>query len=154
MSKLVPPNNLAGPAVRLLKLALLPLVLCAALPALGQSGLRVPQRGEPGLDPALARGWQVPEVDRFGYALHPWRDTMGLAPRERMNWSYEFGSRGNLGMSFMNGMREFDPDNRQYSLFGRYSLTQDWALSAETLSRDPSGLFRLQDFRIGVQRRF
>jgi hypothetical protein len=45
-------------------------------------------------------------------------------------------------------------DQRQYSLHGRYSLTQDWALSAETLGRDASGLFRLQDIRIGVQRRF
>ena len=30
----------------------------------------------------------------------------------------------------------------------------DWAVSAESLSRDTTGLFRLQDFRIGVQRRF
>jgi hypothetical protein len=45
-------------------------------------------------------------------------------------------------------------EQRQVSLYGRYSLTPDWALSAETLSRDPSGLLRLQDFRIGVQRRF
>jgi hypothetical protein len=40
------------------------------------------------------------------------------------------------------------------SLYGRYSLNPDWALSAETLGRDATGLFRLQDFRIGVQRRF
>ena len=40
------------------------------------------------------------------------------------------------------------------SVYGRYSLTADWAVSAETLSRDASGLLRLQDFRIGVQRRF
>ena len=45
-------------------------------------------------------------------------------------------------------------DNRQVSLYGSYSLSADWALSAETLGRDASGLFRLQDFRIGVQRRF
>ena len=45
-------------------------------------------------------------------------------------------------------------DQRQLSLYGRYSLTSDWALSAETLSRDPSGLLHLRDFRIGVQRRF
>jgi hypothetical protein len=145
--------------VRTPKLALLPIVFCAALavalPVFGQSGLRVPQRGEPGLDPALARGWLAPDMDRYGFALYPWRDTMGYAPRgDRMNWSYAFGGRANLGMSLMNGMREFDAENRQYSLFGRYSLTQDWALSAETMSRDPSGLFRLQDLRIGVQRRF
>jgi hypothetical protein len=27
-------------------------------------------------------------------------------------------------------------------------------VSAESVSRDPTGLLRLQDFRIGVQRRF
>jgi hypothetical protein len=45
-------------------------------------------------------------------------------------------------------------DQRQLSVYGRYSLTPDWALSAETLSRDAAGLFQLRDFRIGVQRRF
>ena len=53
----------------------------------------------------------------------------------------------------MGNGRELE-DNRQLSLYGRYSLTPDWALSAETLSRDPSGLLQLRDFRIGVQRRF
>lgn len=106
--------------------------------AFGQSGLRLPQRGEPGLDPGFARGWLAPDYDRLGFA-------------HRMHWSYSLSDRGSLGMSMVNA-REFE--ERQLSFYGRYSLTADWALSAETLSRDPSGLFRLQDFRIGVQRRF
>jgi hypothetical protein len=143
--------------LRTVRLALLPVVFCAAFTAAAaahaQAGLRLPQRGEPGLDPAFARGWLATEFDRYGFALYPWRDIVGFAPRESRNWSYAFGERANLGMSLLNG-REFDPEPRQYSLFGRYSLSQDWALSAETLSRDPGGLLRLQDFRIGVQRRF
>ena len=71
-------------------------------------------------------------------------------------WSYAFGERGSLGMSYANS--NYDPatvvDGRQYGLFGRYSFAPDWSLSAETLSREPGSLFRLQDFRIGVQRRF
>jgi hypothetical protein len=39
-------------------------------------------------------------------------------------------------------------------VFGRYWFASDWAVSAETLSRDAAGLFRLNDLRIGVQRRF
>jgi hypothetical protein len=69
-----------------------------------------------------------------------------------MQWSYTLNDRSSLGMGMANS-RELE-DQRQLSLYGRYSLTQDWALSAETLSRDPSGLFLLRDFRIGVQRRF
>jgi hypothetical protein len=121
--------------------------------ASAQSGLRLPQQVEPGLDPTYARGWLAPDYDRFGFALHSWRETVGFAPGQRMNWSYTLGERGSLGMSMGNGAYYLD-ENRQVSLYGRYSLTADWALSAETLSRDPSGLFRLQDFRIGVQRRF
>jgi hypothetical protein len=49
--------------------------------------------------------------------------------------------------------RDFLEQDRQVSLFGRYSLTSDWALSAEML-RDPAGGLRPQDLRIGVQRRF
>ena len=30
------------------------------------SGLRLPERSEPGLDPNFARGWLAPEFDRFG----------------------------------------------------------------------------------------
>lgn len=144
------------------KLTLLPNVLvaaalCAALaaaaPSLAQNGIRLPERGEPGLDPAFARGWLAPVDERFGFAQYHWRDAIGFAPGMRMHWSYSFGERGSLGMGYANG-REFDQDQRQLSVFGRYWLSPDWALSAETMSRDPSGLFRLQDFRIGVQRRF
>ena len=121
--------------------------------ALAQSGLRLPQHAEPGLDPTFARGWLAPDYDRFGFALYNWREAVGFAPGQRMHWSYTLGDRGGLGMSMGNGAYYLD-ENRQVSLYGRYSLTPDWALSAETLSRDASGLFRLQDFRIGVQRRF
>jgi len=123
-----------------------------AAPAFGQSGLRPPERDAPGLDPRFARGWLAPDYDRFGFATYHWRDALGFAPSPRTHWSYTFGERGSLGMSFANG-REYDLE-RQMSLFGRYRLSPHWALSAETMSREPGGLLRLQDFRIGVQRRF
>jgi hypothetical protein len=127
--------------------------LSAAVPAYAQSGLRVPQRGEPGLDPALARGGLAVDPDRVGFATYSWREAVGLAPSPRMQLSYFFGDRGSLGMSYING-RESEYDARQYSLFGRYWFAHDWAVSAEALSRDTPGLLRLNDFRIGVQRRF
>src|SRR5215213_4182365 len=119
---------------------------------LAQSGLRLPTSGEPGLDPTYARGWLAADYDRFGTALHNWREAVGFAPGQRMQWTYTLSDRSSLGMGMQNS-RELE-DQRQLSLYGRYSLTQDWALSAESLSRDPGGLLRLQDFRIGVQRRF
>jgi hypothetical protein len=127
--------------------------LLAALPAWAQSGLRVPERAEPGLDPSFARGWLAPEYDRFGFAAYQWRDVYGFAPGPRMRWSYAFGERADLSMSLASP-REWDLEPRPLSLFGRYWFSPDWAVSAESLSRDPTGLFRLQDFRIGVQRRF
>jgi hypothetical protein len=48
----------------------------------------------------------------------------------------------------------FGAETRQYGFFGRYSLTQDWSVNAEALSRDPGTVFRLQDFRIGLRRSF
>ena len=117
-----------------------------------QSGLRLPSHDEPGLDPTFARGWLAPDYDRYGTALHNWREAVGFAPGQRMQWTYTLSDRGALGMAMANS-RELE-DQRQLSLYGRYSLTSDWALSAETLSRDPSGLLQLRDFRIGVQRRF
>jgi hypothetical protein len=128
------------------------LLLLGATQAAGQSGLRLPQQGEPGLDPTFARGWLAPDYDRFGFALNHWREAVGFAPGQRMHWSYTLSGGSSLGMSMGNGAHV--DENRQYSLYGRYSLTPDWALSAETLGRDATGLFRLQDFRIGVQRRF
>lgn len=127
--------------------------LVASASAFGQSGIRLPERGEPGLDPSFARGWLAPEYDRFGFAAYQWRDAYGFTPAPRMGWSYAFGGRASLSMSYAN-LRDSDFDPRPLSLFGRYWLSPDWALSAESLSRDPTGLFRLQDFRIGVQRRF
>ena len=126
--------------------------LVAAAPAYGQSGLRLPERSEPGLDPAFARGWLAPEFDRFGFASYHWKDAVGFAPAQRMNWSYTFGGRTSLGLSLSG--REVDYDQRNLSVFGRYWFAPDWAVSAETLSREPTGLLRLQDFRVGVQRRF
>jgi hypothetical protein len=134
-----------------LKSVLLMFLLFAG-PALAQSGLRIPQHGEPGLDPTFARGWLAPDFDRYGFALNHWRETVGFAPGQRMNWSYSLNDRSMLGMGMGNSYY-FD-DQRQLSVYGRYSLTPDWALSAETLSRDPAGLLQLRDFRIGVQRRF
>lgn len=127
--------------------------MLASASALGQSGLRVPQRDEPGLDPAFARAWLAPQYDRFGFASQPWRDGLGLAPARRMQWSYDLSRRASFSMSYMNG-RESDFDTRPLSLFGRYWLSNEWALSAESTSRDAGGLLRLQDFRIGVQRSF
>lgn len=127
------------------------LFFCASQ-ALGQSGLRLPQQGEPGLDPTFARGWLAPDYDRFGFALNNWREAVGFGPGQRMHWSYTLSGGSNIGMSVANGA--YADEQRQYSLYGRYTLTPDWAVSAETLGRDASGLFRLQDFRIGVQRRF
>jgi hypothetical protein len=129
--------------------ALLAIFLLAG-PAAAQSGLRVPQQPEPGLDPAMAGGWLAPDYDRFGFALNNWREAVGFAPGQRMQLRYSLTERGSLGMGMGN---DFD-EQRQLSFSGRYSLTQDWALSAETLGRDANELFRLQDIRIGVQRRF
>ena len=127
-------------------------VLACSVSAFGQS-LRVPERSEPGIDPTFARGWLAPDFDRFGFAHSHWKDAIGFAPGQRMNWSYTFSERHSLGLS-MGAPREFEYDPRQLSVFGRYWFAQDWALSAETLSREPTGLLRLNDFRIGVQRRF
>lgn len=121
-----------------------------AASAVAQSGLR-PPLGE-GLDPAFARGWLAPDYDRFGFVTQ-WREPFGFAPAPRVNWSYSFNQRGNLGMTYSSG-RELDLEQRQMSVFGRYWVSPDWALSAESLSREPGGLLRLQDFRIGVHRRF
>lgn len=120
--------------------------LLSASSAFGQSGLRLPERGEPGLDPSFARGWLAPEYDRFGFASsNLWRP--------RSEWSSAAADRGNLGLS-LSSRRDSEFDSRPMSVFGRYWFSQDWAVSAESASRDTTGLFRLQDLRIGVQRRF
>jgi hypothetical protein len=125
----------------------------AATAAWSQSGLRVPERAEPGLDPSFARGWLAPEYDRFGFAAYQWRDAYGFAPTQRTGWSYDLGAQGSFTTALARP-RDWDLEPRPLSLFGRYWVTSDWAVSAESLSRDATGLFRLQDFRIGLQRRF
>jgi hypothetical protein len=110
----------------------------------------VPDRAEPGLDPNFARGWLAPEYDRFGFAAYQWRDAVGFSPTPRMSWAYSFGSRADVSLSYSNSY-----DYGQVSVFGRWWFSPDWALSAETTSRDQPGIMpRVQDFRFGVQRRF
>ena len=135
-------------------------LIAAAIPALGQDGLKLPSRaGGWGLDPALAQGWLTPDRDRLRFAPNNWRDTIGFAPAARVQWSYPLGVHS-LGMSLASGRDYeaapiFGTEMRQYSLFGRYSLSQDWSLNAEYLSRDPGALFlRVQDLRIGLRRQF
>src|SRR5207248_9576858 len=110
--------------------------LLAALPAAAQSGLRLPDRAEPGLDPSFARNWLAPEYDRFGFAAYQWREAYGFAPSPRMQWSYAIGQRGSFSMALANNVRESDLDHRPLSVFGRYWFAPDWAVSAESLSRD------------------
>jgi hypothetical protein len=139
------------------KVTLATLSLVAALgtgQALAQAGLRVPERAEPGLDPTFARGWLAPEYDRFGFAQYQWRDATGFSPASRMVWSYSVGQRADFSMTYNSSSRDFEYE-RQLSVFGRWWFSPEWALSAETSSRDQPGFLpRLQDFRIGVQRRF
>lgn len=132
--------------------------LAIAMPAISQDGLRLPGRAAgSGLDPSLAQDWLVLE-QRLLFAPNNWRDAIGFSPVARMQWSYPLGQHS-LGMSLASG-REFESapilgaEMRQYGVFGRYSLTQDWSLNAEALSRDTSTVFRLQDFRIGLRRQF
>jgi hypothetical protein len=134
--------------------------LATALPALGQEGLKLPARGEPGLDPSFAAGWLNPGRDRAGFERFHWRDAIGFTPTQRMQWSYAVGQNSSLGMSVVNG-RDFDTspiygaETRQYSLFGQYSLAQDWSLNAETsVSRDPVNSLLRQEFRFGLRRQF
>lgn len=139
------------------------ILLCTAFSAAAQDGLRMPGRAGSGIDPSFAGGWLSPQDDkfgeRFGYAQYHWRDAIGFAPTQRMQWSYAFGQQGSVGITVANG-RDFaaEPvygvDVRQFGLAGRYSLAPDWSLSAETVSREPGSLFRLQDFRIGLRRSF
>jgi hypothetical protein len=130
--------------------------LCAAAivtsaAAYAQSGLRLPHADQPGLDATFASGWWSPQYDRFGFASAPWRDRRGYAPATRLDWSYDVSARTRLSMSYA-GEGDWSP--RPLTLFGRYWLSTDWALSAQSASRDAPGLLRLQDVRIGVQRRF
>jgi hypothetical protein len=138
------------------------LLVCFAgtpLLASGQDGLRVPARGEPGLDPSLAAGWLNPDQDRMGSRYY-WRDAAGFSAGQRMQWSYALGRNYSLGMSIVSG-RDFDSapiygtETRQYSLFGGYSLAHDWSLVGEaSSSRDPVNASNRQEFRFGLRRQF
>ncbi|MBV8032184.1 MAG: hypothetical protein JO035_11805 [Betaproteobacteria bacterium] len=139
---------------------LIPVLLLAfGLPALAEDGLRLPVRPGAGIDPAFAGGWLSPERDRFNYAPYHWRDSIGFAPNQRMQWSYALGARSSFGMSVTSGkdfLSEpvYGTDVRRYGLIGQYSIAPDWSFSAETVSRDPGALFRMQDLRFGIRRQF
>ena len=151
--------------VRVVKVTLVVMASClaaaASVPVRGEDGLRLSSRSlaGTGIDPSFAPGWLNPERDRLGFSAYHWRDAVGFTPTSRMQLAYPFGRQTSLGMSVASG-RDFDSaplygaETRQYGLFGRYSLAPDWSLSAETVSRDPNTLFRLQDFRIGLRRQF
>lgn len=144
------------PTARAFALALWLAAVC--VPASAEDGLKLTYRGSgSGIDPSFAPTWLNPERDRLGFASYHWRDAIGFMPTARMQWAYPLG-RSSVGMSVASG-KDFDAavygvEARQYGLFGRYSLAPDWSLSAETVSRDPSVLFRLQDLRIGIRRQF
>ena len=124
----------------------------AAASAGAQSGLQLPK--DTGLDPTFARGWLAPDFDRFGFVTHPWREATGFAPAQRSHWTYSVSPKGGFGMSYQHNVRDIDAEQQKMSLYGHWWFSQEWALSAESMSREPGGLLRLQDFRIGVRRRF
>jgi hypothetical protein len=151
--------------VDLRTLAFLACLASAIAPsAVAQDGLRLPERaiesitGGSGIDPAFAGGWFSPDRERIVLAPNNWRESVGFATASRIGWSYPLGQHS-FGMSLASG-RYFDTapiygtEAYQYGLFGRYSFAQDWSVSAETVSRMPGTLFRLQDFRIGLRRQF
>jgi hypothetical protein len=144
---------LARPIVHLRVSALvfcLSLSIGASSAAIAQDGLRFPSRPGAGIDPTFAPGWLSPQSS-FADAR------FGFAQTQRRLWSYSLSERSSLGLSY-SGLRDLEPTafpvERQYGLFGRYSLAPDWSLSAETLSREPGNLLRLQDLRIGIRRQF
>jgi hypothetical protein len=137
------------------RLLLAACALGAALSVHAQSGLRL-NPGPLGLDPAFAGGWLAPERYPFGYFAGHWREAIGFAPSQRLHWTYEFGERASLGLSYT-GERAFyypaqGPETAGFTLIGRYWLAPEWAVSAEAGS--PAGSLRLNDVRIGVRRRF
>lgn len=153
----MPSRNLCPPRVH--RLALLACVAASlSASAYGQSGLR-PTAAPEGLDPAFAGGWLAPEPVQFGIAGSHWRD-LGYTPGQRLNWSYEFGERGSLGLSYTSARELYAPaynawsgsEPRSFSLFGRYAVNPDWSVGAEAGS--PAGSLRFNDLRIGVRRRF
>ncbi len=130
---------------------------------MAQDGLRLPARdidpaiGGFGIDPSLAGGWLSPGRERF-LAPGNWRDTIGFAPSDQFRWSYALGEHS-LGMSFERGRDYlaapiFGIEARQYGVFGRFAFDEDWSLSAGAYSREAGTLLRLEDFRIGLRRRF
>ena len=69
-----------------------------------------------------------------------------------MNWSYTFGERTSLGLSV--NSRDPDYDQRNVSVYGRYWFAPTGRSAPKACPASPPGLLRLQDIRIGVQRRF
>lgn len=132
-----------------------------AAPALGQDGLRLPDRAAgSGLDTSFAPAWFGTERERTAFAPNNWRDAIGFTPTAKLQWSYPLGQHS-LGMSMASGRDYesapiFGTEARQFGFFGRYWLSPDWSVNAEaiSLSRDPGSVFRVQDFRIGLRRAF
>jgi hypothetical protein len=151
------------------------LACCAAGTALAQGSLddRASWRGSGlRLDPAAlssGKGWGARfELQSFGrYELAPRYSLLGgtseavwQAPGYRLRWSYDLGARSSLGISFASGrdaedfMSQEIAPGRRWSLFGRYWLAPDWALSAEALTPGEGNLLRRPTIRLGVQRQF
>lgn len=131
-----------------------------AAPAFGQDGLRLPSRSSPGsgLDTSFAPSWFGSERERTGFAPNNWRDAVGFTPTAKLRWTYPLGQYS-LGMSMASGRDYetapiFGAEARQYGLHGRYWLSPDWSVDAETVAREAGSVFRLQDFRIGLRRAF
>lgn len=97
----------------------------------------------------------APPYSLRGSGIEPaWR-----TPGYRLQWSYEL-ARGSFGLSLASGRdaedflsQELAP-GRQLSLFGRYWLGPDWALSAEALAPGEGSLLGRPKIRLGVQRQF
>lgn len=133
--------------------------LAIAAPALSQDGLRLPSRpAGSGLDTSFAPAWFGSVSERAGFAPNHWRDAIGFAAAAKLRWSYPVGHYS-LGMSLASGRDYeaapiFGAETRQYGLHGRYWLSHEWSVDAETVSREPGSVLRLQDFRIGLRRAF
>jgi hypothetical protein len=118
------------------------------------------------VDPALGWGARFELLRSARYELAPRYSLLGAAsesvrygPGYRLQWAYDFGRRGSVGLSLASGREAEDflgqehAPARRLSLYGRYWFAPDWALSAEALT--PAGSpWRRPTLRLGVQRQF